>query len=75
MNFNQREQIVFWLLIAFVCSWAFSEVYESIVRQNTAAEVHEFINKGARFTADDGAALEYRIHLLEDRVKALEDGE
>lgn len=72
---NDRDAInntVFWLLLAFVTSWAGSEVIDAIQRERKAEEIRHFMNAGRRFTADDGAELSKDIYHLCMRVQHLE---
>lgn len=71
-NEEMRNTAVFWLLLAFILSWAGSEVLDSIQREKQAHKVNDFIAAGARFTAGDGYRLCKRIQHLERQHHAID---
>ena len=52
---------VFLLLTIFLGGWVWTEVQEYIDRENFGVEVYEFMNRGDRFTTEDGEVLKSRL--------------
>lgn len=65
MNRDIRTEVAFWLFMAFLLSWVLSEAIETWQRQGHTQEIENFINAGARFTAEDGYKLCKRVQHLE----------
>ena len=65
MNQHYRNDIVFYLFIAFLASWVLSEAIDIWQRQTRLSEMQSFMQAGARFTAEDGYRLCKRIQHLE----------
>lgn len=68
MDRQIKPKHVFTLLFIFWCAWLYTEIAEKRERDSFYIEVSEFMGDGARFTSDDGKALEARIKKLEQEL-------
>lgn len=68
IDHRNETHTIFCVLMVFVIAWLGTEIYESYRRGHYQSEVKDFMQQGARFTAEDGAALEERIERLEQKV-------
>jgi len=56
------------LLMVFFGMWLYTEIAEYMERDTFQQQVHNFMYKGERFTADQGRAMNKRIAELEAKV-------
>ena len=62
---SDQKPIIF-LLCAFILIWGIGEIRSNLELSKFEREILEFRNKGERFTASDGQALEARVEALEE---------
>ena len=68
-----KPRHVFALLVVFWAAWLYTEISEYIERQDQWESVNQFMNKGDRFSREDGDALEARIEALEETVEHINE--
>lgn len=62
---NVKAFHILLLLTVFWSAWLWTEVTEYLERQKVIEQMSDFVNKGDRFTKEDGDALIKRIERLE----------
>lgn len=63
-----KQNVTIILLTLFLSLWLWTEFTEAVDRSHFYEQVSEFIGKGERFTAVDGAKLEARVKKLEEQA-------
>ena len=58
------------LLFVFWAMWLYASETQRVRHEAFFTEVGEFINRGDRFTADDGRALKARVEAIEKQLEA-----
>ena len=61
-----KSGITLGLIILFLIAWVYTEVSEHLNRDKFKAEVIDFMDRGNRFTQEDGDALIRRLDDLEE---------
>jgi hypothetical protein len=61
---------VFTMLTAFWFAWLYTEITEYFDRVEYNKEIEAFMNRGGRFTHDDGEAIKAEINMLRRRLDA-----
>jgi len=66
---RKKEIVTIVVFVVFASLWMGREISNYIARDRLVDEMHDFVNKGERFTAQDGEALKARIEALENHMK------
>jgi hypothetical protein len=61
------------VLSLFWAMWLYREWESKSTQHEFETSVHEFMNRGSRFTAEDGARLRIRIEDIEQKLESKND--
>jgi len=71
---DHRERITIAAIILFMAVWATTEYVSWLHDRAFAGRVTEFMNRGDRFTGEDGRRLEDQLHELDAKIEQMRSG-